>query len=106
MAERNVLPNRRGCESFELPYGGLAHGHIVTFGQFPDGNCAEIFISGGKSGEVIQAIAIDFGTVTSLALQYGCPLEVIQHAIARDPQNNPQSILGVAVDAVAVRLKS
>ena len=98
MTERHTLPMRRYCETFELPYGGLTNGHIVNVGRYPDGAVAEVFISGGRSGETVQAMARDSGVILSLALQYGVPLSAIRHAITRDSQNLPQSIIGAVVD--------
>jgi hypothetical protein len=35
-----------------------------------------------------------------LALQYGCPLEVLRRALLRDSNGRPSTPLGVALDAV------
>jgi len=98
MTERNVLQMRRGCETFELGWGGLARGHVVSFGRFITGKISEVFISGGKSGEQVEGIARDGAVLVSLALQHGVPLSTIKHALTRDSQDNPQSIIGAVVD--------
>ena len=101
MNERIALPARRHCETFELAYGGLTKGHTVTVGYYDDGRIGEVFINGGKSGEAVEAIARDGAVLLSIALQYGAPLDVIQHAITRDSQDAPQSVVGVVVDRLA-----
>jgi hypothetical protein len=37
----------------------------------------------------------------SLALQYGCPAEVLRRAVARDSQGNASGPLGAALDRIA-----
>ena len=48
-----------------------------------------------------EAIARDGAVLLSLALQYGVPLETIKHAITRDGQGQPQSIIGAVVDRLS-----
>ena len=52
-------------------------------GRFDDGRIAEIFINGAKVGSAAKANAQDAAIVASLALQHGCPIETIRHALAR-----------------------
>jgi hypothetical protein len=52
---RRILPQRRSCETFEIDFGGLARGHTITLGFYDDGALGEVFINGGKSGEVVEA---------------------------------------------------
>ena len=95
---RRPLPMRRRCETFELPFGGLTKGHVVTVGYYADDTPGEVFISGGKSGEQVEAIARDGAVVLSLALQYGVPLESVRSAITRTGSGEPSSIVGAVVD--------
>jgi hypothetical protein len=90
MSERRILPQRRSCETFEIDFGGLARSHTITLG--------EVFINGGKSGELVEAIARDGAVVLSLALQYGAELDNIRSAITRDAQGAPTSIIGAVLD--------
>jgi len=46
-------------------------------GLFPDGSPGEIFITASKQGSTIQGLLHCFAIVTSMALQYGVPLEAI-----------------------------
>lgn len=100
MTTRLPLPARRRCETFELPFGGLTSPHVVTVGYYDDGRLGEVFINGGKSGEMAEAIARDGAIMTSLALQYGVSIETMQHAITRNSQDEPQSIVGAVIESL------
>lgn len=98
MSERQALPMRRHCETFEIDFGGLSKRHTVTVGYYDDGRPGEVFINGGRSGEVVEAIARDGAVVLSMALQHGVSLETIQHSLTRDSFDKPLSIVGAVVD--------
>jgi len=95
---RRILPQRRAAETFDLAFGGLNRSHTITLGFYEDGALGEIFINGGKSGEVVEAIARDGAVILSLALQYGADLANIRAAITRDEQGAPSSIIGAVLD--------
>lgn len=95
---RRPLPMRRHSETFVLPFGGLAKGHTVTVGFYADGEPGEVFIDGGKSGEQVSAIARDGAILLSMCLQHGVDLQTIAHAVTRDGQGAPSSIVGAVVD--------
>lgn len=99
---RRLLPAKRRCETFTLPFGGLSRNHSVTIGYYEDDMPGEVFITGGKSGEMVEAIARDSAILLSFCLQHGVPLDAIRHAITRDAQNTPLSIVGVVVDKLVV----
>jgi hypothetical protein len=96
MTIRNRMPNRRLAESFELEVGGLRY--TSTAGRFPDGSVGEIFLQSHKPGSHSDANARDGAVAASLALQYGCPLPVLQRALLRDAQGRPSTPLGAAID--------
>ena len=48
---------------------------------FPTARIAEIFINGSKVGSAAESNAQDAAIVASLALQHGCPLDTIRHAL-------------------------
>lgn len=98
---RNALPQRRRAETFEVAFGGLTRSHTVTVGYYDDGAIGEVFINGGKSGELVEAIARDGAVMLSMALQYGVPIETIRHSITRDAQGEPSSIIGAVVDRLS-----
>jgi hypothetical protein len=101
MTDRRILPQRRRAETFDLSFGGLNRAHTVTLGFYNDGALGEVFISGGKSGEAVEAIARDGAVLLSLALQYGADLHNIKSAITRDGQGLPSSIIGAVVDRLS-----
>jgi hypothetical protein len=101
MTERLALPMRRRSETFDLAYGGLSRDHTVTVGYYPDGRPGEVFINGGKSGEQVEAIARDGAVLVSMLLQHGASLDTIRHALTRDSQDEPSSIIGAVVDRLA-----
>ena len=98
MVERHALPMRRATETFEVAFGGLKESHVVSVGYYENGGIGELFVTGGKSGEMIQAIARDAAILMSLALQHGVPVGVLKHAVTRDGQDQPQSIIGAVID--------
>ena len=51
--------------------------------RFPDGRIAEIFINGSKVGSAAVLNAQDAAIIVSLALQHGCPIDTIRHALIR-----------------------
>jgi ribonucleoside-diphosphate reductase alpha chain len=53
------------------------HEGYVTFGLFEDGKPGELFITMAKEGSTIGGLMDTIGTLTSLALQYGVPLEAL-----------------------------
>jgi hypothetical protein len=93
---RQVLPQRRACETFPIRFWNQQF--YVTVGFYPDGRAGEVFIDGGKSGQDVQATARDAAVVLSLALQHGTPLETIKRAISRDSAGNPTAIVGAIID--------
>jgi hypothetical protein len=96
---RQRLPNRRPSETFPLEVNGLSY--LVTVSRFADGRVAEVFISNGKAGSHSDTNARDAAIITSIALQYGVPLEVIRHALLRDPRSNASTPIGQALDRIA-----
>ena len=101
---RRPLPMRRRCETFELEFGGFRKSYFITVGYYEDGSIGEVFINFPTSGMPAEAIARDGAVVISLALQSGVPLETIQHAITRNSDNEPSSIVGAVVDRLMQRV--
>jgi hypothetical protein len=65
---RELLPNRRIGETFELEVAGLRY--TVTIGRFPDGRVGEIFLN-TDSNSATDTNAHHSATVCSIALQCG-----------------------------------
>ena len=95
---RRELPQRRHSETFDMSFDGFSKKYYVTVGYYDDGGIGEVFINHPASGFQSEAIARDGAVLLSLALQYGVPLETLQHAITRNDNNEPTSIVGAVVD--------
>jgi hypothetical protein len=80
-APRQQLRNRRPHWLYRFECDGQSY--TGGIGRFDDGRVAEIFINGAKVGSAAEANAQDAAIVASLALQHGCPLETIHHALVR-----------------------
>ena len=78
---RNRLNDRRPHWLYRFECDGQSY--TGGIGRFEDGRIAEIFINGSKVGTAAETNAQDAAIVASLALQHGCPLETIRHALAR-----------------------
>jgi ribonucleoside-diphosphate reductase alpha chain len=98
---RQRLPNRRASIVFELELHGLRYTASASY--FADGRPAEIFLQNHKPGSQSDSNARDSAVAASLALQFGCPLEVLQRAVLRDSQGRPSTPLGAALDLIAGR---
>jgi hypothetical protein len=96
---RERLRNRRSSETFTLELHGLRY--IASFSCFDDGRVAEIFLQDHKPASQSDANARDSAIAASLALQFGCPLDVLRHALLRDAQGRAATPLGVALDIIA-----
>jgi hypothetical protein len=80
-APRNRLKDRRPHWLYRFECDGQTY--TGGIGRFEDGRIAEVFINGAKVGTAAETNAQDAAIVASLALQHGCPLETIRHALAR-----------------------
>jgi hypothetical protein len=96
---RKRLPNRRLAESYPVEVNGLRY--TATIGRFPDGSVGEVFLQNTKPGSQSDSNARDAAVAASLALQYGCPIEVLQKALLRDSRGRPSTPLGAAIDAIS-----
>jgi hypothetical protein len=99
MTARQRLPNRRFSETFGLECAGLRY--VATISRFGDGSLAEVFVSNHRVNSQAGIMASDQAVLASLALQFGCPLEVLRKAIMRDGEGRATSPIGVALDRVA-----
>ncbi len=70
---RERLPKRRGSQTTSFAVGG-AEGYL-TAGTYDDGRLGEVFLKFGKQGSTLAGVMDAFSIVTSVALQYGVPLE-------------------------------
>ncbi|RLS53348.1 MAG: vitamin B12-dependent ribonucleotide reductase [Planctomycetota bacterium] len=72
---RRRLPDTRHSITHKFVVGG--HEGYITVGLFEDNTPGELFITMAKEGSTIGGLMDVIGTETSLALQYGVPLEAL-----------------------------
>lgn len=78
-AERRKLPARRTGHTQKVRIG--AHKFYIRTGEYEDGSLGEIFIDVDKEGSMLRGVTNAFAKVSSIALQYGMPLEELVDAI-------------------------
>jgi ribonucleoside-diphosphate reductase alpha chain len=74
-ANRHRLPDDRAAITHHFSIAG--HEGYLTVGLYPNGKPGEIFIRMAKAGSTISGLMESFGTVVSVALQHGVPLQVL-----------------------------
>lgn len=72
---RRKLPDTRQSVTHRFIVGGTKG--YLTVGQFEDGSPGEVFIQMSKAGSTINGLMDSIGTLISMCLQYGVPLEMI-----------------------------
>ena len=72
---RRRLPETRTAITHKFDIAG--HEGYFTVGLFDDGQPGEIFITMAKEGSTIGGLMDSVGTLTSMALQYGVPLDAL-----------------------------
>ena len=70
---RRRLPDTRSSMTHKFNVAG--HEGYLTVGLYEDGMPGELFITMAKEGSTIGGLMDSLGTATSVALQYGVPLE-------------------------------
>jgi hypothetical protein len=95
---RNRLPNKRACETIAFERDGSQY--QMTVGFYPDGRPGEIFLNHDRSDSLLDVLTSDAAILASLALQHGCTLKTIAHALKRDARGVAASPIGAAVDQI------
>jgi hypothetical protein len=95
---RDRLPNKRACETIAFERDGSRY--QMTVGFYPDGRPGEIFLNHDRSDSLLDVLTSDAAILASLALQHGCTLETIAHALKRDGRGIAASPIGAAVDRI------
>src|SRR5262249_40185189 len=72
---RRRLTDTRTAITHKFDIAG--HEGYLTVGLFADGQPGELFITMAKEGSTIGGLMDGIGTLTSMALQYGVPLEAL-----------------------------
>src|SRR6266513_952365 len=68
-----MMPDTRNSMTHRFEIAG--HEGYITVGLYEDGQPGELFITMSKEGSTIGGLMDTVGTLTSIALQYGVPLE-------------------------------
>jgi ribonucleoside-diphosphate reductase alpha chain len=74
-AVRVKLPDTRDSVTHKFSIAG--HEGYLTVGLYPDGKPGEIFLRMAKEGSTISGLMDTIATMTSIALQYGVPLNAL-----------------------------
>lgn len=118
---RERLPDRREADAIEVMHlyapgteQQVEEHLLVTVGRYADGRIGEVFISypprllERRKSELTQRLGGDIGTLISIALQYGAPIETLRAAMGRAEvpvmgrmQAVPHTIIGTVLDALA-----
>jgi ribonucleoside-diphosphate reductase alpha chain len=77
--ERHLVRRRlpQDCHSVRHKFDIAGHEGYIHVGLYEDGSPGEIFIKIAKEGSTISGLMDTIGILTSMALQYGVPLEVL-----------------------------
>ncbi len=70
---RRYMPDTRDSKTHKFEVAG--HEGYITVGLYPDGTPGELFVQMAKEGSTIGGLMDSMGALTSMALQYGVPLE-------------------------------
>ena len=74
---RHRLPDTRDSITHKFNISG--HEGYFTVGLFEDGRPGELFIKMAKEGSTMSGLMDTIGILTSVALQYGVPVEALVH---------------------------
>lgn len=77
---RRRLPDTRTALTHKFDIAG--HEGYLTVGLFNDGRPGELFVTMAKEGSTIGGLMDAIGTLTSMALQYGVPLDALARKFA------------------------
>jgi hypothetical protein len=88
---RERLRNRRRSETFTLELHGLRY--VASFSRFDDGRVAEVFLQDRKPASQSDANTLGSAIAASLALQFGCSLDVLRRALLCDAQGRASTPL-------------
>lgn len=107
--ERAEPAPRRYHESFPFEHAGFKYRASIGRNAIVDGDgrlagagpVVEIFLNAGKEGGLLTVLAHDQAILTSLLLQYGCPIDDIRRALLRNSNGTAAGPVGVLLDQLA-----
>lgn len=97
---RRQLPNRRDSDVFVFDLDGTTYRAQVS--RFADGSLGEMFLDGPKTGSAASIAARDAAVAASLALQHGCDVGTLHHALVKVGTRSAGPI-GRALDLMEIR---
>jgi hypothetical protein len=71
-----------------------------------DGEAAETFLHCAKTSSGVEAMGRDAAVLTSLCLQFGCPIETLRSAVTREEDGRPASLVGALLDAAVEEISA
>lgn len=92
---RNRLPQRRKAELVSFSHEGVSY--TAHFGCDGEGRLAELFLDAAKEGSAANTMARECAVITSIALQFGTPLNIIRDALPKLNDGSPAGPVGVAL---------
>ena len=78
--QRKRLPNTR--KSLMHKFSVAGHEGYIIVGLYPDGRPGEMFLKMAKQGSTLSGFVDAVGILTSLALQYGVPVDALAAKLA------------------------
>jgi hypothetical protein len=95
--------NRRPSETLRFEHDGHRYFATIGFANLDDrlrGKISEVFMDAGKPGSSVQHMARDGAVILSLALQHGCPIDVLRRAVTRLDDGSPAGPFGKILDLI------
>lgn len=96
---RQRLPTPRRSVTVTLQVGGCDF--TATTSRFDDGSLGEIVLQNHKFDSSAGIMASDATIATSLAPQFGCPIEPLRKGLGRDARGKAMGPLGILLDMLA-----
>lgn len=88
--EQEELPYRRTSITYKVKINNQSV--YITFGNYPDGRLAEIFIHAARIGTFTRGMLDSFGLIAAKSLQFGMPVEEFIKSF-RYAQFDPQGVV-------------
>jgi hypothetical protein len=102
---RKAPANRRPSQIIEFEVfrrGSLSTtSYTASIGYYDTkGEICELFLHSGKVGSDHQIANLELATITSLAIQYGVPLDTLRRSLPRDDEGKAEGAMGTLLDLI------
>lgn len=94
---RHKLSNRHSIQITSLVYrdaAGVPYEFQISYSRFPNNNIAEVFVSSGKVGSTMYAMARDIGVALSIMFQSGMLISDLSGSMTQLDNGEPAGPLG------------